>query len=883
MKKPKIFKKGSEWRKWDLHIHTPNSFLNNKYKCDYKTLAEKILEENIAVVGVTNYFIVEEEEITKLEEHLGEDVLLLPNFEFRINDKNKDGDYINIHIIFNPFTTEISKIHECLSRVELNNLAEETKKYCTIENIKQYGAETITVSFDALVEQLNNDFMLFNDYLIVGVNNGYGGFHPDKKPRNIQLALKIDKYSNIILGREQDRNFFLNKPDGQRDKYFSNPKPVIACSDAHTIGEIGGIYTWIKADPTFEGLKQIMFEPEERVLIQKENPTYEYPKPFFSAINFLADEQIFEDDNDLFFDKQSKSIPLNPNLVTIIGGRGEGKSMLTEYISTSFYGKETVKEGVFNKKGNIVVEYSKSVVTDTEKILFPLSNEKHSIDFIYINQGNLKNEVEDREKKSKLANSISKFAKLNKPVFSEELNILTLKLLNKLHSLNNFLSKGENQIEYLQKEEKSTTDFINNITTEENKEKLEKYSKNIEILNSLSAKRKHLLEFEIQITDSIRILNEKIIQINTDTNNIPLIKPYPTSLNEQHIAIKKWLEHLNKEIVEIQKEIEGVKEKFGQVYKGDLTTLLRDIDKFHKSLFLIRKKIEEINLKKQEKVEINNQLFVDSVNRKSIVEQIKEEYINQKEKLIQEWSNFSKVDERDELNPAQKDIMRNLLLDLEIEVIIDFDENKFYNEIYNCINGAVWRIKNNRNAQKEYFKITNIDNFISFLRERYIDAYYNSGIYGDHLTNVLFDEKYRSKYLKVFPILKYQGKDLNKISVGQKGTVYLKMMLATEAFSKPIIFDQPEDDLDNEFIMSNLIELFKQLKKYRQVIIVTHNANLVINADAEQVIIAKNEKGKLQYISGSLENEIINEKICEILEGGKIAFEKRRNKYKYIK
>lgn len=131
--------------------------------------------------------------------------------------------------------------------------------------------------------------------------------------------------------------------------------------------------------------------------------------------------------------------------------------------------------------------------------------------------------------------------------------------------------------------------------------------------------------------------------------------------------------------------------------------------------------------------------------------------------------------------------------------------------------------------------------------------------------------------------MKYQGKDLNKISVGQKGTVYLKMMLATEAFSKPIIFDQPEDDLDNEFIMSNLIDLFKDLKKYRQVIIVTHNANLVINADAEQIIIANNDKGKLKYISGSLENENINNKICEILEGGKIAFEKRRNKYKYVR
>ncbi|MDY3548935.1 hypothetical protein PG291_10005 [Riemerella anatipestifer] len=115
--------------------------------------------------------------------------------------------------------------------------------------------------------------------------------------------------------------------------------------------------------------------------------------------------------------------------------------------------------------------------------------------------------------------------------------------------------------------------------------------------------------------------------------------------------------------------------------------------------------------------------------------------------------------------------------------------------------------------------------------------------------------------------------------MGQKGTMYLKMKLATEAFSKPIIFDQPEDDLDNEFIINNLIGLFKELKKYRQIIIITHNANLVVNADAEQIIVAKNDNDKLSYISGSLENPNINKHIYKILEGGEQAFKNRERKY----
>ena len=79
--------------------------------------------------------------------------------------------------------------------------------------------------------------------------------------------------------------------------------------------------------------------------------------------------------------------------------------------------------------------------------------------------------------------------------------------------------------------------------------------------------------------------------------------------------------------------------------------------------------------------------------------------------------------------------------------------------------------------------------------------------------------------------------------------------------------------------MNELIDIFKELKKYRQIVIVSHNANLVVNADAEQVIIAYNKEEKLSYRSGAIENPFIIEGVCDVLEGGKYAFEKRKNKY----
>lgn len=147
------------------------------------------------------------------------------------------------------------------------------------------------------------------------------------------------------------------------------------------------------------------------------------------------------------------------------------------------------------------------------------------------------------------------------------------------------------------------------------------------------------------------------------------------------------------------------------------------------------------------------------------------------------------------------------------------------------------------------------------------------------IKKVFYGVKERGEYLKAVPKVTYNKKELDRLSAGQRGTVYLCLKLATDAFSKPIVFDQPEDDLDNEFIVNELIDIFKELKKYRQIIIVTHNANLVVNADAEQVIIASNEEEKLDYIAGSLEEPKIIEDICKILEGGKEAFDRRKKKY----
>ena len=114
--------------------------------------------------------------------------------------------------------------------------------------------------------------------------------------------------------------------------------------------------------------------------------------------------------------------------------------------------------------------------------------------------------------------------------------------------------------------------------------------------------------------------------------------------------------------------------------------------------------------------------------------------------------------------------------------------------------------------------------------------------------------------------------------MGQKATVLIKIYLAYG--DKPIIIDSHDDHLDNEFIMDELVKAIRQAKSYRQVILVSNNGNVVINSDAEQIVIANRHDGKISYISGAIENPAIRDRALKVLEGGSEAFRKRQQKYR---
>lgn len=138
-------------------------------------------------------------------------------------------------------------------------------------------------------------------------------------------------------------------------------------------------------------------------------------------------------------------------------------------------------------------------------------------------------------------------------------------------------------------------------------------------------------------------------------------------------------------------------------------------------------------------------------------------------------------------------------------------------------------------------------------------------------------------FLRPSYTLRWEGKDIDQLSPGERGTLLLVFYLRIDKSDIPLIIDQPEENLDNQTVFRILVPSIKDAKEKRQIVLVTHNPNLAVVCDADQVICAtldKNDGNKITYTPGSIENPAINEEIVKVLEGTRPAFENRDGKYK---
>ena len=839
---------GSMWRKWDLHFHTPSSFDYKDKSVTNQEIIDTLKANDISVVAITDHHVIDVERILELQK-LGKanNITVLPGIEFR----SELGGSEIIHFI-GIFSENCN----------LNDIWIDLQAECGIKpsQVNEIGDDKIYVHLKDTAEIIHK----LGGIVTVHAGKKTNTIENIKNNHDYKLKIKTDLLENSVDILE------IGKPEvdikGYKEIVFPHigfELPIIICSDNHNVKDYKTKSNlWIKSDPSFEGLLQTIYEPNERVLIQEKNPQCDFIKPFFSNISIENNIDIFNDQT-IKFEKQE--IYLNPNLVTIIGGRGEGKSILIDFFSNGFGFSERPN---FNTPSDFKVKYSKGICND-DFIDFDFS-ERNNLDFLYISQNAVKNIALSHKK---LGEEIRNLLKLNSIGFSSTVQEDINNLLEKHHKLINWFqetnSKGTkiNDKETLNSIKKRNEDLLSSITNKENQQKLKLYTENIKNIRLAEIKKgrtnkviNKLKNFEIEI-------NPELTEIKNDITKV--------SFKPQIDELTSLLDKLSLEIEKNNKENTKIKDEFSEIYKGDLSSLLESADKYKSQIETINERLKTIE--KQKEI-----LDKNLKTKKEIPTRLNEELNRQVELINAAWDNT--IEGNTSWLPEQKELMKQILSDREIEIKgkIYFDINNFYNGLRECINGKYWRNKNKKGELEEHFKITDELSFFNFIKNNLEKELKENSMfyYLEELEDFFYDLDNRQKYLYVQPEITYKTKTLDKISVGQRGTVYLCLKLATSAFSTPIIYDQPEDDLDNQFIINELVGIFKSIKKYRQVIIVTHNANLVINSDAEQVIIAKNTDEILSYESGALENEMIIDSVCDILEGGKYAFEQRRNRYK---
>lgn len=911
---------GSEWRRWDLHVHTPDSVLANEFKCSWEKYIEHIENngETVAVIGVTDYASIsgyKKLRAAKNSGKLNNIAELLPNIEFRITPETKKSKGINVHIIVDPSDKHhIEQIEEALSRLSfkydgqphscseigLKNLGRKIKGVnASSEECMKEGVNQFKPMYESFFDWYNNEPWLKINSVIAtanGSNDGVSGISQDGG----LLAAKQNIYKLtdfIFSATPKDASYFsgmgVDSPEQVIEKYGSL-KACIHGSDAHALDTMfkpdKGRFCWIKADPTFEGLKQVMYEPVQRVLIQSENPSEEFKRPYFSKITTSG--SIVETELPKF--NYTVSIPLNPNMVTLIGGRGTGKSILLDCIRKTFAKGHMLSE---QRIQDIQLKYFKIELTksDHEKVEFDLQGEDH-YDYLHVKQSEIKDVAKDH---NALSLAIKKLLGIPNEIVRQSYDIETETLNKRLEAETNWFHKKDelgnliNHLTYNNNLIRTNEALIETITTDGNREKIQSYQENSRIINnninakqSLEELKSKLVSYTLEIKRDIQEFNK----LDLDVQQIiePNLVEVEKSINESSVQ-------LSTTIVELNQANEKIADSFKkQGVEQDVGGLLQKLAIYQKEISSARSRIDMYDSKLS--------IIKNDIEARTILVSDVESHLEARQSVIK--NSYTRIkDGENNWTTDQRSLVDRLLRDIEIDAEVDFDLLAFGKEVASLLNGQ--KLRNNNGDTKEEralnkLGVKSLSDYLNLLKnEKMIDIgtdntvsitkfvnrseQFNKNIKFS-LNDLLFLDEYRKKYLTINPIIRYLGKSPEKLSVGQRGTFYVCLKLATDPFGSPFIFDQPEDDLDNKFIMKELVPIFREIKKHRQVIIATHNANLVVNADAEQVIIAHNNDEIISYQAGSLENTNITtlgirENVCEILEGGQRAFENRERKY----
>jgi hypothetical protein len=978
--------RGSEWRRWEPHIHAPGTVLNNQFKgpdawTNYLTALEG-LTPKIEAIAVTDYYVTDAYEKVLRQHKAGRlpgVQLIFPNIEVRLDVATRSG-FVNLHLLISPEgPNHLVEVQRILSRLQFN--AHGDRFDCTREDLIRlgkradpaitddqaalaHGATQFKVSFTQLRQVYTESDWAKNNILIAVAGGSDDGTSGVRHAADATLRQEIEKFSHIIFASSQaQREFWLGRRGVSIDELrrrYDGPKPCLHGSDAHDLSATGQPtdhrFSWIKGALTFDALRQACIDPGDRAYVGAEPPHRALPSQVISQVEITNASWAV-----------TPTVPLNSGLIAIVGARGSGKTALTDVIAA---GSDAISWDTENADEDISPSFlarARALIGDAEVTLT-------------WGGGNVITRALDGND-------------ANGPLAYPRVRYLSQQFVEELCS-----SKGTSE---------GLVQEIERVIFEAHREDQREGAVNFaELLESRTMRFRQSREREAEAIASIseRIaeelekeslvagLSQQIAQkrnliaaYNTDLAKL-VVKGTQAEAN-RHAELSQAAQALNAQIqrfgnqhrtfLTMQDEVRNMRatrapemlrevqarhpgsglnaaqwDEFLLIYKGDVDRALSGYIAWAEQqvatingvppppgdpnvpLIPIGQDLSAVKLAtiKAEMARLEQFISADT--------DIRAQYTALSSRIAQESSVLKTLDAR-QLD-AQGAAARRKALQTERETTYArvFDaivsEQNVLIALYAPLMSRL--AKSSGTLHKLSFSVSRVvdaSTWADLAESELIDCRKSGPFSGRGSLNALanselkpawetgspveiqaamadFIAKYSRDLLKHAPYdpaqksefrtwlrqfarwlfstdhitvryeIAYDGVDIRNLSPGTRGIVLLLLYLALDdADDRPLIIDQPEENLDPKSVFDELVSLFTTAKSKRQVIMVTHNANLVINTDADQIIIASagsHPAGGLPpitYDAGGLEDANIRKEVCNILEGGEDAFRER--------
>lgn len=860
------YTRGSEWKVWDLHFHTQSSpDYKNKSITD-QNIIDGLVAQGVSVVAITDHNIIDKSRVQNLQALGTGKLIVLPAIEVRTDC----GTGENIHVIgiFDE-KADIDAINNSFSvKGELYKQRQEGKK-----------DNELYVKIDLTTE-------------IIRDHNGIITIHAGKKENGIEEitnALPVSRVIKKDIGEKIDV-FEMGKLEDfeeYRTKVFPSigQKPMIICSDNHNIQDYQiKARLWIKADTTLEGLRQAICSYDSRVKVLPAGAVPEEALYYIDTIqtNVADNIEITLKDNkkDKFcFSPWNHTLNLNRGLNCIVGDRGSGKSVFLDLLAHGL-GVSKIAEITSKNTDHIINKLKKVGLGST--ITFDIT--ANSKDVEYYTQ----NEIESIARNYEITDIVSRRIHSADVVRLEEhiKNMIACYDFSTIRA--NTINEKRRELKLAEDGLKNIDAILKEITDGEYINFNKEISNKTKQLETLKKEREKHYHFVLELLSAVHKTNE---HKEEDYETKPPISLYGVAYNE---AFEELRTLLNKQIVSVgehfaPKTIEESDENI-RILEGEIEQIKTALKEYLKSKGFE----DEENLSDKLALEQNKVGFQNDIDTFTKDISLLEQELVRSNTQLNDLPEILKSYEA-ALNGAFGTLSSRMSAIGKnesglITFALGFNHVKAGQDFLSWLDRTLLEKDISKRSIRSELdkKLLAGDKLISpqnsQTHEEYKAKLDLSGQSGEYLGEYLslywdeFQNRYNATFnnlveYKVINIL-YDGKNIVDCSFGQRATATIIILLSLG--NAPIIIDEPESNLGEAVIYKELVDILKKIKTKRQIIFATHNANIVVNGDADLII----HLGKNPSVDCfTIENLSHREKLYA-LEGGKDAFEDRDKRYK---